>query len=153
MGRNSHHRGADAGPSQRQLRVGETLRRALSDVLAQGDVHDPDLNAISITVSEVKMSPDLRVGTAYVMPLGGAGREGAIAALKRNRGALRHLVSKELALKVTPDLRFVLDESFDRMDEMRRLFANETVQRDIAAPDPDDDDADGAEGAGDSRLD
>lgn len=154
MGRNSHHRGADSGPGQRQLRVGEIIRRALSEVLARADVHDPELNAMSITVSEVRISPDLKSATAFVMPLGGAGREAALAALRRNKGALRHHVSRGLALKATPDLRFVLDESFDRMDEMRRLFANETVQRDIAAPDADDaGDADDPEATDDRRLD
>ena len=139
MARHTHHTSAQSGPSQRQLRVGETIRRTLSEVLARGDVHDPDLGAMSITVSEVRISPDLRVATAFVMPLGGGARDAAIAALKRNRGTLRHHVSKGLALRSAPDLRFVLDESFDRMDDMRRLLADKTVQRDITTSDADDD--------------
>lgn len=129
-----------SGPSQRQLRVGELIRRTLSDVLARGVVHDPDLNRMSITVSEVRTSGDLSVATAYVLPLGGRGAEEALAALHRNRGELRHLVVKGMTLKFAPELRFVLDETFDRMDEARRLFADERVQRDIAKRDGDDGD-------------
>jgi len=125
------------GPKQRQLRVGELIRRNLSDVLARRDVHDPDLERISITVGEVRMSTDLKVATAYVLPLGGKFADEALAALRRNTGELRHLISKNMTLKFTPQLRFVLDETFDRMDETRRLFADETVQRDIAQPDDD----------------
>ncbi|MCL7464144.1 30S ribosome-binding factor RbfA [Phaeovulum sp. NW3] len=128
------------GPSQRQLRVGELIRRTLSDVLMRGDVHDPDLNRISITVGEVRTSPDLKVATAYVTPLGGQGAEEMLAALRRNKGELRHLVSRTLTLKFAPELRFRLDETFDRLDETRRMFADERVQRDIAQPDADDED-------------
>lgn len=128
------------GPSQRQLRVGELIRRTLSDVLNRADVHDPDLNRMSITVGEVSVSTDLKVATCYVMPLGGGDPQGAIAALARNKGELRHHVGKALTLKFAPDLRFRLDETFDRLDETRRLFADEKVQRDLAAPDDEDDD-------------
>ena len=124
-------RGASEGPSQRQLRVGELIRRTLSDVLAKGDVHDPELNRLSITVSEVRTSPDLRVATAYVMPLGGGEREAAMEALKRNRPELRRAVSKALTLKFSPELRFEIDETFDRMDATRRLFESEDVRRDL----------------------
>ncbi|GHE05169.1 ribosome-binding factor A [Defluviimonas sp. 20V17] len=130
------------GPSQRQLRVGELIRRTLSDVLLRGDVHDPELNRLSITVGEVRCTPDLKVATAYVMPLGGEGVDEALAALRRNRKELRHLVSREMTLKYAPELRFEIDKTFDQMDETRRLFADETVRRDIAARD----DEGGAEG-------
>lgn len=119
------------GPSQRQLRVGELIRRRLSDVLNRGDVHDPDLNRISITVGEVTTSPDLRVATAYVLPLGGQGQEDALDALRRNRHELRRLVSKGLALKFSPELRFQIDETFDRMDDTRRMFSQDDVRRDL----------------------
>ena len=119
------------GPSQRQLRVGELIRRRLSDVLNRGDVHDPDLNRISITVGEVTTSPDLRVATAYVLPLGGQGQEDALDALRRNRHELRRLVSKGLALKFSPELRFQIDETFDRMDDTRRMFSRDDVRRDL----------------------
>ncbi|SIO51240.1 ribosome-binding factor A [Rhodovulum sp. ES.010] len=126
-----------SAPSQRQLRVGELIRRTLSEVLARGDVHDPELNALSITVGEVRTSPDLKVATAYVLPLGGRGAEDALEALKRNRGELRRALSKKVDLKFSPELRFVIDQTFDRMDETRRLLAQEDVQRDIARPDGD----------------
>jgi len=120
-----------AGPSQRQLRVGELIRRRLSEVLARGEVHDPDLNALSITVGEVRASPDLRVATAYVMPLGGEDRDAALEALRRNRSEIRRIVSKGLALKFAPEIRFAIDETYDRMDETRRLFSLDGVRRDL----------------------
>ncbi|TVP70691.1 MAG: 30S ribosome-binding factor RbfA [Rhodobacteraceae bacterium] len=121
-----------SGPSQRQLRVGELIRRELAEVLSRGDVHDPDLSRVPITVSEVRTSPDLKIATAYVMPLGGQGQPEALAALRRNKAELRHLVSRKMTLKYVPDLRFQLDETFDRMDDTRRLFEDERVKRDIA---------------------
>jgi ribosome-binding factor A len=123
------------GPSQRQLRVGELIRRTLSEVLMHGEVHDDELNGISVTVGEVSISADLRVATAYVSPLGGKGGEALLKALRRNTGELRHLVSRDMTLKFTPELRFQLDTTFDRLDETRRMFADETVRRDIARPD------------------
>lgn len=132
MGGMAKNRFSDgAGPSQRQLRVGELLRRRLSEVLTRGDIHDPDLNALSITVGEVRASPDLKVATAYILPLGGKGREEALEALRRNRSEIRRTVAKGLDLKFAPELRFALDETFDRMDDTRRLLAEETVRRDI----------------------
>ena len=86
-------------------------------------------------MGEVKTSPDLKVATAYVLPLGGQGAEDALAALRRNAPELRHLVAKAMTLKYAPQLRFVLDETFDRMDDTRRLFADERVRRDLDAPD------------------
>lgn len=119
------------GPSQRQLRVGELLRRRISEVLARGDIHDPDLNAMSMTVGEVRASPDLKVATVYVLPLGGKGSDEALDALSRNRTEIRRVVARGLDLKYSPELRFELDETFDRMDETRRLFAQDTVRRDV----------------------
>ena len=119
------------GPSQRQLRVGELIRRALSEILMQGIIHDPDLNRISVTVSEVTASPDLKIATAYVCPLGGQGGEDLIALLAKNKSEIRRSISKKLTLKYTPDLRFRIDETFDRMDETRRLFSQENVKRDL----------------------
>lgn len=129
MAKNKFHDGP--GPSQRQLRVGELIRRTLSDVLNQGDVHDPELNAMSITVGEVRASPDLKIATVYIMPLGGDKREEAIQALKRNKSELRRAISREMTLKYAPDLRFVIDDTFDRMDESRRLFAQDKVRQDL----------------------
>ena len=129
MAKNKFHDGP--GPSQRQLRVGELIRRTLSDVLMRGDVHDPDLNRLSVTVGEVRTSPDLKVATAYVLPLGGQGQEDVIGLLARNKGELRRIIGKKLALKFAPDLRFRLDETFDKLDETRRLFAQDDVRRDV----------------------
>ena len=120
-----------SGQSQRQLRVGELLRRRLSEVLARGEVHDPELNALSITVGEVRATPDLRSATAWVMPLGGRDTDHALAVLTRNRAEIRRAVVKGLELKFAPEFRFLLDETFDRIDETRRLFSDETVRRDI----------------------
>lgn len=119
------------GPSQRQLRVAELIRRRLSDVLNHDDIHDPDLNRMSITVGEVTCSPDLKVATAYVLPLGGGHREEALDALRRNRSEIRRVVGKGLQLKFTPEVRFVIDETFDRLDETRAMFADENVRRDL----------------------
>tara|TARA_B100000287_G_scaffold380547_1_gene384318 strand:- start:3 stop:401 length:399 start_codon:yes stop_codon:yes gene_type:complete len=121
----------NSGPSQRQLRVGELIRRALSEILMQGIIHDPDLNRISVTVSEVSASPDLKIATAYVCPLGGEGGEDLIALLAKNKSEIRRSISKKLTLKYTPDLRFRIDETFDRMDETRRLFSQENIKRDL----------------------
>lgn len=119
------------GPSQRQLRVGELLRRRISDVLMRGDIHDPELNAISITVGEVRCSPDLKIATAYVLPLGGQNIVGTLQALHRNRAEIRRTVAKGLDLKYAPELRFVPDETYDRMDETNRLLAEPGVRRDV----------------------
>ena len=119
------------GPSQRQLRVAELIRRRLSDVLAQGAIHDPDLNRLSITVGEVTCSPDLKVATAYVLPLGGHGRDEALDALRQNRQEIRRAVAKGLSLKFSPEIRFQIDETFDRLDTTRAMFADENVRRDL----------------------
>ncbi len=137
MGKNKFTEGQ--GPSQRQLRVGETIRRALSDVLARGDVHDPELNRLSITVGEVRTSPDLKIATAYVLPLGGEGKDEVLKLLARNKGELRRQVSRKLTLKFAPDLRFQLDQTFDQMDETRRMLSQDAVRRDADAPDREDD--------------
>ncbi len=121
------------GPSQRQLRVAELIRRRLSDVLFRGDVHDPELNSMSITVGEVTCSPDLKVAVAYVLPLGGNNRDEALDALRRNRSDIRRIVSKGLQLKFSPEIRFRIDETFDRLDDTRAMFANENVRRDLDA--------------------
>jgi len=129
------NRAPHSGPSQRQLRVGELIRRTLSDVLTRAEVHDPDLNRVPVTVGEVRMSPDLKTATAYVLPLGGKGRDEMLAALRRNRFELRRAVTKAMTLKFSPELKFEIDETFDRLDETRRLFSDERVRRDLADED------------------
>ena len=140
MGRMSKNRTSSGdGPTQRQLRVGELIRRTLSDVLNRAEIHDPDLNRMSITVGEVRCSSDLKVATVYVMPLMGSVKvEEAIAALARNKYELRRHVSAQLTLKYAPDLRFRPDGTFDQLDETRRLFSDERVRRDLDQPDAED---------------
>lgn len=140
----ARNRDEPRGPSQRQLRVGELIRRKLSEILMRGEVHDEELSSLMITVNEVTVSADLKIATAWVLPLGGDKKDEAIAALKRCKGQLRHLTGKDMTLRHSPDLRFRIDETFDRMDATRALFANETVARDIAAKD-DDGEGDGGE--------
>lgn len=130
-----------AGPGQRQLRVGEVVRRALSEALMRGETHEPELDGASITVTEVRLSPDLKVATAYVMPLGGANGQATIKALARAKGELRHFIGKKAQLRFAPDLRFRLDETFDQFDETRRLLNEPRVKGDLDQP-ADDDDAD-----------
>lgn len=129
MANNKFHDGP--GPSQRQLRVGELIRRTLSEVLMRGDIHDPDLNRMSVTVGEVRVSPDLKIATAYVLPLGGDGQDDIVPLLARNKGELRRSIGKKLGLKFSPDLRFRIDTTFDQMDETRRLFDQDKVRRDV----------------------
>ena len=129
------------GPGQRQLRVGEMIRRRLSEILSRGEIHDPAFDAMSITIGEVSVSSDLKIATVYVMPLLGSGKvEQAVEALSRHRGILRKKVSEEVILRHAPDLRFRRDETFDRLDETRRMFSNPTVVRDVAAPEDGEDD-------------
>ena len=137
MARSKNQNGA--GKSQRQLRVGELIRRTLSTVLARAEVHDPVLNAMSITVGEVRTSSDLKIATVYVMPLGGAGKEEAIEALVRNKFELRRLLGKDLKLKYLPDLRFLIDQTFDQMDATREMLSRAEVRRDVELVRPEDD--------------
>jgi ribosome-binding factor A len=118
-------------PSQRQLRVAEVIRRALSEILARGEVHDPELVRTSVTVSEVRCSPDLRQATAFVLPLGGVNTEPVLAALNRNRGEIRRQVTAMIDLRHSPQISFQPDTSFDRMDRTRELLAQPAVRRDL----------------------
>lgn len=127
-----------SGPSQRQLRVGELIRRVLSEVLARGDLYDPEIAHVSITVGEVRTSPDLKMATVHVMPLGGLNTDMVVKALNRNKAELRRHLNRNIELKFSPELRFVADTTFDQIDETRRLFAQETVRRDIASDKADD---------------
>jgi ribosome-binding factor A len=130
-----------AGPSQRQQRVGELVRHALAEVLSRGDLQDDVLTRHVITVPEVRMSPDLRLATAYVMPLGGQDERAVLAALDRNRKLLRQEVARRVNLKFAPDLRFRRDESFDEAARIDALLRSEKVRRDTQArPDDDSDD-------------
>ena len=123
-----HH---GAGPSQRQLRVGEMLRHALAEILQRGDVSDPVLETTVVTVPEVRCSPDLRHATVYVMPLGGLKAEEVIEALNRNRKFLRGELAHRVTLKYMPDLKFEIDRSFDTADRIDELLRRPDVARDL----------------------
>jgi ribosome-binding factor A len=125
------------GGSQRQLRVGETVRHAVAEILAQGSVHDPDLEGHIITVPEVRMSPDLKLATVYVMPLGGRDTELVIAALERHKKFLRGEVARRVNLKFAPEIRFRADDRFDEAERIEKLLRTPAVQRDLA-PDSDE---------------
>jgi ribosome-binding factor A len=136
MPRHNQKKRPAAGDSQRQLRVGEAVRHAIADILAHGSAHDPDLEGRIITVPEVRMSPDLKLATIYVMPLGGRDSQTVIAALERNRKFLRGEVGRQVNLKFAPDVRFRLDERFDEAERIEKLLRTPAVQRDLA-PDQD----------------
>ncbi|HEX8663452.1 MAG TPA: 30S ribosome-binding factor RbfA [Beijerinckiaceae bacterium] len=119
-----------SGPSQRQQRVAELVRHALAEVLQRGDVQDPVLSSHVVTIPEVRMSPDLRLATAYVMPLGGQDEREVLQALERNRKTLRQEVAHRVNLKFAPDLRFRRDETFDEASRIDALLRSEKVRRD-----------------------
>lgn len=122
-------------PNQRQLRLGELIRRRLSELLQRGEIHDPELSRMMITVGEVRCSPDLSVATAFILPLGGDKKEEALLALRKSRHEIRREVAKVLSIKFAPEIRFEIDDTFDRMDATRALFELEDVKADLAAPD------------------
>jgi len=122
--------GRSGGPSQRQLRVGELIRHKLAEMLARGEIHDDILAGHVITVPEVRLSPDLRVATAYVMPLGGKDITPVIAALERHRRYIRGVVAASVNLKFAPEIRFRFDESFDEAMRIDALLHSPKVRQD-----------------------
>lgn len=151
---------SSTGPTQRQLRAGELIRHALAGILVREDLREPELIGVSVTVSEVRPSPDLRSATVFCAPLGALGRAGAspatpssrrnassgvtastrpsgeiVAALNRCAAFLRGRLGREIALKFTPQLHFVLDESFDEASRIDALLARDDVVRDLTQPD------------------
>jgi ribosome-binding factor A len=117
--------------SQRQLRVGELIRHALADILQRGDVHDADLQGVVVTVPEVRMSPDLQLATAYVMPLGGMKADAVLAALARHTRYLRGEIAHRVNLRLAPELRFRLDTSFEEGGHIDALLRSPGVKRDL----------------------
>ena len=126
----SHSRHA-AGPSQRQLRAGELVRHALVEILREEDLQDAALAGVSVTVTEVRMSPDLKHAVCFVEPLGGARAAEVTAGLNRSARFLRGRLGHAIELRFTPDLKFVHDESFDAAEKMNRLLAEPRVRRDV----------------------
>lgn len=129
--------GGTRAPSQRQLRVGMEVRAVLSNLLLRGDIHDPDLEKISVTISEVRVSPDLRNATVFILPLGGDQLDDCLAALKRARGYIRHQMAQELTLKAIPDLSFTADSSFDTGSAIDELLNDPRVRQDIQTDETD----------------
>lgn len=126
-----HQREHSAGGSQRQLRVGELIRHVLAEMLSRGDIHDPVVEAHMITVPEVRMSPDLRLATIYVMPLGGRDATDVVAALERNKRYIRGEIARRVNLKFAPEIRFRVDERFDEAERIEKLLRTPVVQRDL----------------------
>ncbi|MGB6939141.1 MAG: 30S ribosome-binding factor RbfA [Xanthobacteraceae bacterium] len=126
-----HQREHSAGGSQRQLRVGELIRHVLAEMLSRGDIHDPVVEAHMITVPEVRMSPDLRLATIYVMPLGGRDATDVVAALERNKRYVRGEIARRVNLKFAPEIRFRVDERFDEAERIEKLLRTPVVQRDL----------------------
>jgi ribosome-binding factor A len=130
---------AKTGPTQRQLRVGEMLRHALSEILRRGEVRDADLAGVSVTVTQVVPSPDMRHATVFCEPLGGKNAGPVIAALNRHKGFLRGEMGHMIALKFTPELRFVEDTSFAEAEKIEGLLKSVRVRKDLAAEADSDD--------------
>jgi ribosome-binding factor A len=125
-------RASSNAPSQRMLRVAELIRHKLAEMLSRGDIHDDVIAGSVITVPEVRLSPDLKLATVYVMPLGGKDIAPVLAALERNKAYIRREIAHTLSLKYAPDLRFRKDESFEEADRIEKLLASPKVRQDTA---------------------
>ena len=136
-----HHResGRESGsvPTQRALRAGEVIRHAIAEILSRGEVHDPVLQGHLITVPEVRMSPDLKLATIYVMPLAGRDEKQVLAALERNKRFVRGEVARRINLKFAPEVRFRVDERFDEAERIEKMLRTPAVQRDLDDKDGD----------------
>jgi ribosome-binding factor A len=122
---------AQRGPTQRSLRAGELVRHAVAEILARREVHDPVIETHLITVPEVRMSPDLRIATVYVLPLGGQNNVAVLAALDRNKRHLRAEIARRVNLKFAPEIRFRIDQRFDEAERIDRLLRTPQVRRDL----------------------
>jgi ribosome-binding factor A len=131
MSKHKNHRDQSPGGSQRQLRVGELVRHAVAEMLTRGDVHDPVIEGHLITVPEVRMSPDLRLATVYVMPMGGRDAAEVVAAFERHKKFLRAEIAHRVNLKFAPDIRFRVDERFDEAERIEKLLRSPDVKRDL----------------------
>lgn len=139
---------APKGPTQRQLRVGELVRHELAAILARGEIHDPVLAKYVVSVTQVRLSPDLKLATCYIMPLGGQDEKPVIAALDSHKRFLRGEIARRVNLKFAPELRFRRDEAFDEGLRIDRLLYSDKVQRDLRKPQaPGQDEDQGEDGA------
>ena len=135
MPRHHPYRTPEKAPSQRQLRAGELIRHALAEILARGEVHDPVIENHVITVPEVRMTPDLRLATIYVMPLAGRDAGEVVAAFERNKRFLRGELAHRVNMKFAPEIRFRIDERFEEAERIAKLLRTPDVQRDLAKND------------------
>jgi len=144
--RKKHSSGSSTmpGTGQRPLRVGEEMRHALAQIFLRGDMRDPALQGVSLTVTEVRVSPDLKHATAFVMPLGGREAADAIAGLKRAAPYLRMELARAVKLRVAPTLGFALDKSFDEASRVEALLSRPEVARDLLPEGEQDGTDDGA---------
>lgn len=131
-----HHKGGE--PSQRMLRVAELIRHAMAQMLTRGEINDPDLAGLVVTVPSVKMSPDLKLATIYVMPLGGQSQDAIVAILDRHKKFLRTEIAHQVNLKYAPEIRFRVDDSFENAERIDALLHSPKVARDLAAPESED---------------
>ena len=129
--RKKNHRRDGVGPSQRQLRVGESLRHSLAELLLRIEINDEVLSGVPVTVSEVRTSPDLRQVTAFVAPLGGENKEAVVKALNRHCRFIRGELSHKVTLKYMPELKFKLDSSFDEYEKITDLLHTPKVAQDL----------------------
>lgn len=129
------------GPTQRMLRVGELVRHALASLFSRGEIDDPLLDGKVITVPEVRMTHDLKLASAYIMPLGGEGAPEVAAALNRHQRFIRGRISPELGLKFSPEVRFFVDGTFEEFGRIDAILRSDRVQRDLDA-DPDEEGSD-----------
>ena len=137
--RDKDHASGPHAASQRQLRVGEELRHALAELLRPGELRDPALREANVTVTEVRVSPDLRNATAFVMPFAGVNSDQVMAGLKRSAVFLKGRVARTVELRQVPNIVFALDEAFDNAARIATLLARPEVERDLHPPSPDDD--------------
>ena len=129
------------GPSQRMLRVGELVRHALASIFARGDIEDDALVGAVITVPEVRMTPDLKLANAYIMPLGGQRAEEIVEALNRHRKYIRGQVAPQMNMKFAPEVKFFVDDTFEEASRIDALLRSDKVRQDLAADEDDNDDA------------
>lgn len=139
MTRRHAEAGGPRAPSQRQLRVGELVRHAVAELLARGEIMDPEVAELMITVPEVRMSPDLKNATVFVTPLGGGDAKAAVKALERHRRWIRGQVAHKVNLKYAPDLVFRFDDRFDETARIDALLRSPDVAQDLDGEPADDD--------------
>jgi ribosome-binding factor A len=128
-------RDQSATASARQLRVGELIRHALAEILSRGEIHDPVIEAHMITVPEVRLSPDLRLATIYIMPLGGRDEQKVLDALEANKRYMRGEIARRINLKFAPEIRFHIDDRFDEAERIEKLLRTPEVRRDLGEKD------------------